>query len=211
MAITSTGGRVALGDVAISGTLRLMKAKTSDLNGDMRVTGSVGNIALGDITGNIFSGASIANISGGVLKGTLFANDTIGHARLGDVTGTIASGGGVIGNILIGFTDQRPRPQRKCKPGRRRTGRRHRRQPGHLFSPGSIGVLRVTGDITSSFIGAGVNPVDSTFGNSNDKAATATTGNSTASLIRRLTAQTADDHESLRSGDVRTNRSGQEH
>jgi len=190
MAITSTGGRVSLGDVAISGTLKLMNAKTSDLGGNLRVTGSVGNLALGDVTGNIFSGASVASVSAGALKGTLFATDAIGRAKLGDVTGTIASGSGVIGNMTaLSMTNGRVLSGANLGDDGLVGGTGASQD---AFHPGSIGFLHVVGAIASSFVGAGVDPVDTTFGNSNDKAATATGGKTATSLITRLIAKSAD-------------------
>ncbi len=178
MAIASTGGRVSLGDVAISGTLKLMNANTSDLGGNLRVTGSIGKLSLGDVTGNIFSGASIASVSAGALKGTLFATDAIGRAKLGDVTGTIASGGGVIGNLTVNsMTNARILSGANLGDDGLVGGTGASQD---TFGPGSIGFLRVTGAIASSFVGAGVDPVDTTFGNSNDKAATG--GTSATSL-----------------------------
>ena len=53
-------------------------------------------------------------------------------------------------------------------------------------------MLKVTGDIASSFVGAGVDPVDATFGNSNDKAAAASGGKAVTSLIRKSSAHSAD-------------------
>ena len=174
MTITSTGGRVSLGDVAVSGTLKLMNAKTSDLGGDLLRDGIDWELALGDVTGNIFSGASIAGVSAGALKGTVFATDSIGRAKLGEVTGTIASGGGVIGNILAAsMTNVRVLSGANLGDDGLVGGTG---ASADGFHAGSIGLLKVTGDIASSFVGAGVDPVDATFGNSNDKAAAASGG-----------------------------------
>jgi hypothetical protein len=51
-----------------------------------------------------------------------------------------------------------------------------------MFGAGSIGNVHVTGVISSSFIGAGVNPVDGTLGNGNDTSAG-------ASLIKTIFAK----------------------
>ena len=57
-------GRVNLGDVTVTGTLRSFVGKTADLSGTLYASGAIGNLTLGNVTGNIFSGAgSIANIT----------------------------------------------------------------------------------------------------------------------------------------------------
>ncbi|HEY8749596.1 MAG TPA: hypothetical protein VIM11_16555, partial [Tepidisphaeraceae bacterium] len=188
LAITSTGGRVALGDVSVSGTLRSMSARTSDLLGDLHVTGSAGAITIGDVTGNIFSGASIASISAGNLKGTVYATDALGRAKLADVNGTIASGSGVIGRLFVASLNNARILSGANLGDDGLIGGTGAGQDA--FHPGSIGSLRVSNTITSSFVGAGVDPVDSTFGNSDDKAATASP--STPSVIKVLSATAAD-------------------
>ncbi|HXE52682.1 MAG TPA: hypothetical protein VN541_06680, partial [Tepidisphaeraceae bacterium] len=63
------------------------------------------------------------------------------------------------------------------------------------YGAGAIGTIKVTGGITSSFIGAGVDPVDTTFGNNNDRVI-----GGAASAIRSLTAKTADQSSTFEAG-----------
>jgi hypothetical protein len=160
------------------------------LLGNLHVTGAAGTIAIGDVTGNIFSGASIASVSAGNLKGTLFATDAIGRAKLTDVTGTIASGSGVIGKIFAASLNNARILSGANLGDDGLIGGIGASQD--TFAAGSIGSLRVAGDITSSFVGAGVDPVDATFGNSNDKLAAAGSGTG-VSTIHLLVARDADD------------------
>ena len=169
LTITGRGGdgRISLSDVTISGTLRAMNARNSDLYGVLHVTGAIGKLMLGRVSGSVWSGASIANVTAGDMTGSLFATGAIGRLKFGNVSGTIASGQGVIGSILALSMDS-ARVLSGANLGA--DGMVGGSGPdADSYGAGSIGSIKVSGTITSSFVGAGVNPVDRTFGNSDDK------------------------------------------
>ena len=183
LAVNSGGAAVTLGNVTVSGTVRSLSARNCDLSGTLHVTGSIGRLLIHDLGGSIYSGASIASALVNNLSGTAFAVEAIGRLKAADLTGTIASGSGVIGSIFAASMEKA-----MILSGA------NFGDDGHLggvdpdtFGPGSIGSIRVSGNITASFIGAGVDPVDSVFGNSDDKAAG--TG---PSVIRSVVAASAD-------------------
>jgi hypothetical protein len=183
LAVNSGGAAVTLGNVTVSGTLRSLAAPSCDLTGTLHVTGAIGRLLVHNLSGSVYSGASIAGVFANNLAGTVFAVEAIGRVKAADLTSTIASGSGVIGAIFAASMENA-----MILSGA------NFGDDGHLggvdpdtFGPGSIGSIRVTGAIASSFIGAGVDPVDSVFGNGDDKAAG--TG---ASTIRFIVAGSAD-------------------
>ena len=183
LAVNSGGAAVNLGNVTVSGTVRSLLARNCDLSGTLHVTGSIGRLLIHDLTGSIYSGASIASALVNNLSGTVFAVEAIGRVKAADLTGTIASGSGVIGSIFAASMEK------ALILSGANFG-----NDGHLggvdpdtFGAGSIGAIRVSGNITSSFIGAGVDPVDSVFGNSDDKAA-----GTNPSVIHSILAASAD-------------------
>jgi uncharacterized delta-60 repeat protein len=180
LSVISTGGTTTLGTVNISGTLRAFSARSCDLAGSLHVTGSVGRVLLHDISGNVYSGSSIANASANNVSGTIFAVDAIGRLKLADFTGTISSGSGVIGGMLAASMENAT-----ILSGANfgDDGILGGTSPD-TFSSGSIGQLRVVGAITSSFIGAGVGP---SFGTQSDQPA-----GTAPSVIRLITAASAD-------------------
>lgn len=186
LTITGKGGdgRISLSDVTISGTLRSMQAKNSDLFGQLHVTGAIGKLVLGNISGLVWSGDSIASVSAGDLSGNLYASGAIGKVKFANVSGTIASGSGVIGGVAAAsLNDARILSGANLGTDGAIGGTN---SDADSFGPGSIGTIKVTGAIKSSFIGAGVNPVDSTFGNNNDISA------GSGSTIHSIVARSAD-------------------
>ena len=177
-----SASNISLGQVTVSGTLRSLSARNSTLAGSLHVTGSIGRMAFGDVTGNIYSGSSIAGASAGNVSGTIFAAEAIGRLKLGDVSGVIAAGGGIIGGITCSSLSNG-----KILSGVNLGNDGVLGGGDDSYVAGSIGALRVGGAITSSFVGAGVNPVDGTFGNGDDKSA-----GSTPSVIHLLVAPSAD-------------------
>ena len=184
---------IQLGDVSVSGTLRAMSARGADLNGLLRTTGAMGSLSLGNVSGTIWSGDSIANVVAGDLSGSLFATAAIGRVRLGKVSGTIASGSGVIGSVFAS-TLASARILSGANLGADGmiggTGAN-----ADSYGAGAIGSIRVAGAITSSFIGAGVNPVDQTFGNADDKVI-----GGSSSAIHLLIARSADSASRFEAG-----------
>jgi uncharacterized delta-60 repeat protein len=186
LTITGKGGdgRVSLSDVTISGTLRSMVAKNSDLFGQLHVTGAIGKLVLGNISGLVWSGDSIASVMAGDLSGNLYASGAIGKVKFANVSGTIASGSGVIGSVTAANLNSARILSGANLGTDGAIGGTN--SDADSFGAGSIGTIKVTGHITSSFIGAGVNPVDSTFGNDNDVSA------GPGSVIHAISAKAAD-------------------
>lgn len=194
-------GHVSLGDVTVSGTLKSMFARNGNLQGTLHVTGAIGQMALGDISGTIFSGAAIAAVSGGDLTGNLFATGALGRARLGEIKGTIASGSGVIGTITASALNNA-----RILSGANLGADGAVGGAGlnaDKYGAGAIGSIRVAGAITSSFIGAGVDPVNQTFGDTDDKVI-----GGAASDIRSLAAGSADNASRFEAGAFRHVRVG---
>ena len=195
LTITGRGGdgRISLSDVQISGTLKSMTAPNSDLYGTLHATGSIGKLTIGNVTGTIWSGGSIANVSGGNFSGDLFATDSLGKVKFKAASGTIASGNGVIGTVTAASLDS-ARILSGANLGQDAmvggTG-----PDADIYGPGAIGAIKVTGTIKSSFIGAGVQPGFNTFGNSADKVV-----GGRASAIRSITARSADQASRFEAG-----------
>ncbi len=141
-------GRVTIGDVAVSGTLKGFSCKTADLAGTMCSTGAIGKLTLGDVTGVIASSSSIGAFAASSLKGSrILAGANLGaDGRLGGINADADS-----------------------------------------YAQGSIGSVKVNGAVSSSLIGAGLNPVDDTFLDGDDRVVGAA-----ASFIRSIFAKTAD-------------------
>jgi len=195
LTITGHGGdgRVSLADVTISGTLRAMTARNSDIFGTLHVTGAIGQLTVGNISGSIWSGASIASLTAGSLSGNVFATGALGRMRFTNVSGTIASGSGVIGTLAAAsLTNARVLSGANLGADGAVGGSGAN---ADTYGAGSIGSIKVKGRIITSFIGAGANPVDQTFGNTND-----TVVGGPASLIRSISAKSADQASRFEAG-----------
>jgi hypothetical protein len=74
-------GRIALGDLQVSGALKAFSAKTGDLSGDAVVAGSVGKLLLGSLPGGTFTAAGsilAATVVGAVTDARLVAGVALG-------------------------------------------------------------------------------------------------------------------------------------
>lgn len=56
-------GRVTLGDVMVSGSLKSLNARTADLTGTLFASGSIGKLTLGHLTGTVAAAGAIASAS----------------------------------------------------------------------------------------------------------------------------------------------------
>jgi len=160
------GARVSLQDVTISGTLKSFTATTGDIYGTFTSTGAMGTLRLGDISGTLSSGAAIASLTARNVAGTVYATAALGTIHVKQLTGTLDSGQGVVGNVYAMSLDNA-----RILSGVNLGADVQLGGAGlaaDTYNPGSIKGLFVTKSITSSFIGAGVNPVDNTFGNNDD-------------------------------------------
>ena len=165
--ITSGGGkRVSLQDVTISGTLKSFTAPTADIFGTFSSTGAMGRLSLGDINGSLSSGAAIGTLTARNVAGTVFATAALGTTRVKLLGGTLASGQGVIGNVYATSLNNARILSGVNLGSDLQIGGSG--SAADVYNPGSIKGIYVTKTITSSIIGAGVNPVDNTFGNNDD-------------------------------------------
>ncbi len=130
----------------------------------VKVAGGSGRVTLDDVTvtGSLrsFKGASAD------LAGSLFASGTIGTVELGQVTGTIAAAGGAIRALSVASLSGAHILSGANLGSDGRLGGSGSKVDG--FAGGSIGALRVSGDVSASVVGAGLNPVDGLFVNGND-------------------------------------------
>jgi hypothetical protein len=144
-------GRVALGDISASGTVKAMAAKNSDLSGAFCISGSLGKLSMG----NLASGAALC--SAGNIASVALASMTGAKILAGANLGADAAFGGTGAS-----TDS--------------------------YGAGSIGSLKVAGEINGSTVGAGLDPVDATFGNEDD----ALVDGAATSFIKSISARAAD-------------------
>jgi len=187
-------GRATFGDIVVSGNLKRIVAKTSDITGTLSVTGSLGSAVLGNIPGNVSVSGAIGNLSAGDLGGTLYSGASIGNLKLGNVTGVIAAAGN-IKNIRATTLNKS-----KVLAGANLGSDGLLGGSGSAqdtFAAASIGNIVVSGAITGAFIGAGVDPVDAVYGNANDKSAGA------ASLIKSVHAKSADNSTLIESSSIK--------
>jgi uncharacterized delta-60 repeat protein len=191
-------GRVSLDDVTISGTLKSMNAKNSDIFSSLHVTGAIGKLALGNINGVVWSGGAIASASAGALTGSFYATSGLGKLTFGNIAGTIASGSGVIGSINAASLDNARILSGANLGADGLVSGTGSGANDDTYGQGAIGSIKVKGTITSSFIGAGVNPVDETFGNTGDQLV-----GGTASSIGSITAKSADQASRFEAGAIK--------
>jgi hypothetical protein len=112
-------GRLTLGNVDVTGSIRKCTGKTADLIGTLSATGNITTLTLGDITGKV----------------TAAAGDIRSLSALSLTSAFVLSGADLAASA---------------------------------FTAGSIGKLNVSGGVTGSFIGAGVDPVNGDFGDDDD-------------------------------------------
>ena len=186
--ITGRGGngRVSLGDVTVSGTLRTFRAPNSDISGALHVTGAIGTLTVDNLSGSVWSGAGIASLTAADLSGNVFAIGALGRLKFRKIAGTIASGSGVIASVA-GATMDSARIISGANLGADGAVGGSGAN-ADTYGAGAIGLIRISGAITSSFVGAGVASIDQTFGNADDKLV----GTSTADRIRSIVARSAD-------------------
>jgi hypothetical protein len=112
-------GRLTLGNVDVTGSIKKLTGKTADLASTLSATGTIGTLTLGDVAGKVTAaGGNIRSLSASSLNGAL-----------------ILSGADLAANT---------------------------------FAAGLIGKLSVSGPISGSLIGAGLNPVNGDFGDDDD-------------------------------------------
>lgn len=184
LAVSGEAGRVNVG--VISGNVNIAGAVAGwsggDLDGTFAAGGSVGTLKLGAVSGNVNVVGNIGSLRATSVSGTIYSGGELGRATVGAVTGrmvsaslienltassmngaTILAGANLGSDGLLGGTGSAQ----------------------DSFAGGTIDTIDVTGAISSSFIGAGVDPFNGTFGSGNDTSAG-------LGLIKSIHARSAD-------------------
>jgi hypothetical protein len=96
-------GRVTLGSVDVTGSVRKFAGKTADLVGTLSATGTIATLTLGDVTGKITSGGgdiralTASHLTGAmILSGADLANNTFAAGSIGKLNVTGSIGGSLI-------------------------------------------------------------------------------------------------------------------
>ncbi len=160
LSIKAKGGRVHLGDVTVSGVLKSLSGKTSDLSGTLFASVAIGKVTLGNVTGMIVTPGSISSVNATGLSGA-----------------KILSGTNLGSDGSLGGTDA----------------------AADTHGQGSIGAIKVKGAITSSLIGSGLDPVDGTYSNGDDRVI-----GGVASTIKSISAQSADEFSKFVAGFIKS-------
>jgi hypothetical protein len=146
--------------------------------------GGDGRIALGDVTVD----GSLKSLSAktGDLAGTMAVGGTVGKLTLGNVVGASICAGGNIGSItLASLIDSMLLAGANLGANAEFGGTGAN---ADAYGAASIGKLRVAGVIQNSTVGAGLDPVDATFLDEDDRVI----GGATVSFIKSITAKNAD-------------------
>ena len=171
-------------ELRLSGTTTASSLSITARNGSRRV--SLSNVSVNGSLGSI-------NAVTTDLTGTFAVSGQVKRANFGTISGGTFSAGGAIGNVTVAsLTNARVLSGALPGPDNVFAGAG---DTDDVFNAGSINSLVVRGAITTSVIGAGVNPVDGVFGNGND----AIIGG-VASRISTLRAATADSGSMFEAG-----------
>ena len=172
-------GNLMLGD--LQGTLNITGGlgtlTTGDLPGTISVGGNLGHLKAGKVSGKIIVTGNIVNLATGDVSGEIYAGGSLVHAKVGAVTGLVA-----VASTLTSLTAASLSSAIILAGAALPGGVLDLSGSTDTFGAGTIGTLHVNGAISSSFVGAGVNPVDGVFGNGNDTSAG-------ASLIKTIYAK----------------------
>ena len=144
----------------------------------IRARGGDGRFNLGDV--NVNGQLRAFNAKGGDLSGTMYVTGSAGKMRLGQINGGTVAVAGLIASLLAdGLTNARVLSGAILGTDGILGGTG---ADADTFRQGIIGAIRVTGSITGSVVGAGLNPNDATIGNGND---TVIAGSSIRSISAR--------------------------
>jgi len=185
LADSGTISNVTLG--AISGTVSFADGFTNFTGGNLTGTftsgGNVSSLKLGNISGNVNVAGNLSSVTAKTVSGTIYSAGELHTAKVGVLTGNIVSASEIASLSATGMTSAKVLAGVNLGADGLLGGIG---SSADAFGAGTIDSLTVTGEIVSSFIGAGVNPVDGIFGNGND--ISAGTG-----LIKTISAKSADD------------------
>ena len=150
----------------------------------VRGRGGNGRMAFGDVrVDGTLRSMSVRNAD---LAGTFCATGAIGKVMLGDVSGGSICAGGDIGSVLLtSLTNAKVMAGANLGADGEFGGSAAN---ADTFGTGAIGKFRVSGAIVASTVAAGLDPVDATFFDNDDRV----TGGA-ASVIRSISAASADD------------------
>ena len=145
--------------------------------------GGDGRISLGDVTSN----GSIKNmtVKNGDVSGTFSIAGQAGRLTLGNVTGSICSAGSIQSISVASLTNARLLAGANLGANAEFGGTG---ASADSFGGAFIGTLRVAGQIVGSTIGAGLDPVDATFLDEDDRVIGGAT-----SFIKAIRAKQADE------------------
>jgi hypothetical protein len=167
VAIKSSGvvRQFNLSSVTSSGNIGTFKAPLGLLTGTFSVAGKAANIQLRNISGTLAATAGISSLKLGGLDGVVSVGGAIGTANVGLDRGTIAA---ARINTFIASSVESATVLAGANLGSDNavggTG-----GAADTYSTGEILTFKATGQITDSFIGAGVSPgPDGIFGTSDD-------------------------------------------
>jgi hypothetical protein len=146
--------------------------------------GGDGRVALGDVTAN----GTVKSLAGKTsdLTGTFCAAGMIGKLTLGNVSGGAICAAGNIGNVSVAsLTGAKLLAGANLGTDAAFGGTG---AGADAYGAGSIGNVKVAGQIVGSTVGAGLDPVDATFLDDDDRVI-----GGAASFVRAINARGADD------------------
>jgi uncharacterized delta-60 repeat protein len=167
LSISTHGGdkRASFSDIVITGAVRSMKATTSDISGTLSIGGAAGNVTVGNVSGNITVGGGLGTLKAGAVGGTIAVDGNIHTMKLGDVTGVIAAAGSIHTLSAHSLTGAKVLAGTALGSDNQIGGGG---SAADAYAAGTIDSLKISGAIGSSFVGAGIDPVDAAYGNAND-------------------------------------------
>lgn len=175
-----------------SGNLKLRLSDTTTTSVlSITARGGGRRVALADVADNGPLGSIIAPTTD--LTGTFSVAGSVNHVLMGNVNGGTFAASGSIGNVTLASLTN-ARLLSGATPGADNVFSGSG-DTDDSFAAGSIRNLVVTGAITNSVVGAGVNPVDGVFGNGNDVII-----GGVASRIGSIRAATADSASRFEAG-----------
>jgi hypothetical protein len=159
---------------------------------NIKTRGGDGRVALGDVTAN--GGIKSLSAKTADLSGTMSVTGSLGKLTLGNVLKASIAASGNIGTItLASLIDSTLLAGSNLGANAEFGGTGVN---ADAYGAGSIKSLRVSGVIQNSTVGAGLDPVDATFLDEDDRVI----GGAAASFIRSITAKQADGASRFLSG-----------
>jgi uncharacterized delta-60 repeat protein len=181
LGVSGSAGKITLGDVpgsvAVVGAVASLTAAA--IGGTLSAGGNVGTLKLGAVAGNVNVTGNLKNLTTGDVSGTIYVNGTLYHAKVASVTGSIVAAAQLMSLTAASLTNAKILAGANLGSDGLIGGGG---TAADVFGAGVISSLRVLGAIGGSFIGAGVNPTNGTFGDGDDTSA----GNS---LIKSIFAK----------------------